>query len=92
MWLGIALNRSLPYATRAHVLSVIPDNCGPECAKRLVPLLGEDTRPNDEKPMIALCAANAIAAMVSKEPWNDEESPTKFIRKARAWAEAAESK
>jgi hypothetical protein len=90
--LDIALNRSLPYATRAYVLSVTHDGHGPEDAKRLIPLLGEDTRPNDEKPTIALCAANAIAALVSKEPWDGEESPAEFLRRARAWAESAESK
>ena len=90
--LRIALDRSLPYATRTRVISVMSDYYGPEYAKGLIPLLSENTRPDDEQLTIALCAANAIARMVDKESRNDEESSTEFVRKARAWAETMESK
>jgi len=35
---------------------------------------------------------NAIARMVEKQEWDSEGSPQDFIRKARVWAEAAESR
>ena len=53
--LGIALNRALPYAVRAYVLSKMakyPDSQG---AKRLIPLLSETSQPDDAKAPIALC-------------------------------------
>ena len=90
--LGIALDRSLPYATRASAISNVYSRSGPEYAKKLVPLLNENTRPDDEQPTIALCAANAIAFMLDEESWNGEESTGEFVRKARIWAEGVESK
>ena len=88
--LRIAMNQSMPYATRAHAISRISNYRGPEYAKGLIPLLSENTRPDDEQLTIALCAANAIARMVDKAPWNGEESSTEFVREARAWAEGVE--
>lgn len=88
--LRIALDQSFPYATRAHVISRISNYRGPEYAMGLIPLLSENTRPDDEQLTIALCAANAIARMVDRARWNGEESSTEFVRKARAWAEGVE--
>lgn len=89
--LDLAANRSLPYATRKLVLA--GSGGGPKDAKRLIPLLSDDTRSDDgEGPSIAVCAANAIARMVEKQEWDSEGPPQDFIRKAHAWAEAAESR
>lgn len=93
--LHIALNRSLPYETRAHALSVISRRCGPEDARKLIPVLDENEQSDEEKPatvMIVIHAANAIARMVGKEEWDSEGSSAEFVRKARSWAESAESK
>jgi len=90
--LRIALDQSLSYATRARVISVMSGHGSPEHAIGLIPLLNENTRPNDEQLTIALCAANAIAGMLDKESWNGEEPSDDFVRKARAWAERVESK
>jgi hypothetical protein len=90
--LGVALDRTLPYTVRTHVIMEISDYRDFENAKRLIPLLVENTQPGDEKPTIALCAANTIASIVGKEPWNGEEPLAGYLQKARTWAETAESK
>lgn len=91
LYLRIASDRSLSYQTRKNVIARLSD-WGPECAKKLIPLLSDDSRPDDEKPTIAMCAANSIARMVEKEEWDGEEPAADFIQKAKAWAETVKPK
>ena len=87
-------DRSLPRDIRIYAVQSAAVSRDRRCVRRLVPLLDENTRPQERVLSIGEHAANAIAELLEKEDriteYSDEAKRARIFRQVRAWAEAEE--